>query len=70
MLWGEFVLEKMIRRRSESDNNNRMTHSSCTTNNIECPERKRQYGKRETSPRHIPGKRGGAAAACLRNWRA
>jgi len=34
------------------------------------PERKRRKGMRETSPRHIPGKRGGAAAACLRNWRA
>ena len=63
-------MEKMIRRRSESDNNNRMTHSSCTTKNIKYPERKRRLGKRETSPRHIPEKRGGEAAPCLRDWRA
>jgi len=42
MPWEGVVLEKMIRRRSESDNNDRMTHSSCTTKKRKSPERKRQ----------------------------
>jgi len=56
---------KTTRKRSERRNTYRITHNSCTTKKSESPERKRQQGKRETSPRNITERKGGEAAPSL-----